>query len=99
MGVNFKPNFGLVLVKRDEAKTTTASGLHLAESHVLPPDTGHVVAVASKREYPQVGARVLMSFAEGDHVAWSYLAGVNITIEGVEYHLLHESEILGKFLD
>ena len=79
---------GKVLVKPDEAESKTASGLFIPDSAQEKPRKGVVVLVgAAKKDEP-------MEVKAGDLVLYSKFGGQGLTIEGEEYLLINQSDII-----
>lgn len=95
----FKPSLDRVLVKRLDAAEKTKSGLYIAPSAQEKPQEAVVVAVGPGMRYVVDGeiVTVPVEYKEGDKVLISKYGSQELKIEGEEYDLLKESEILGKF--
>ncbi|MFP4022808.1 MAG: co-chaperone GroES [Candidatus Paceibacterota bacterium] len=85
-----------VLVKpfeESELESKTASGIIIPETVEKDrPEQGEVIAVGEGRF--QDGERVPMSIKEGDKVVFSKFGYDEVTIEGEEYYILKEDNIL-----
>lgn len=87
--VNFKPNEDRVLVEPAAAEEKTASGIIIPDTAKEKPQKGKVVAVgAGTSEKP-------VTVKEGDEVLYGKYSGTEITIDGVEYLIMRNSDILG----
>jgi chaperonin GroES len=82
-----------ILIKRLEAEEVTKGGIVLPDTAREKPQEGTVVAVGDgkllsdgKRSKPQV--------SKGDRVLFASYAGTDIKVDGDEYMLMSESEIL-----
>ena len=98
-GQDFVPFGDRVLVKQDaESEAEAKSGLiEIPESQKEPPLEGLVKAVGDGRwEY---GAMVRPEAEVGDHVLFGRYAGTPIWINGEEYLLLRDEEIVGRRLE
>jgi len=88
MGVNVKPLSDRVLVKPADAETTTASGLIIPDTAKEKPMRGTVVSAGpGKKDEPT-------AVKEGDTVLYGKYAGTEISIEGADYLIMRESDIL-----
>ncbi len=97
--MSFKPLADHVLVKQQEVKTQTASGLILPSSDVEKPQRAVVIAVGPGKRLKD-GSRSSMSVAKDDVVVFAkYNSGEKITLDGTEYMILKESDILAKIVD
>ena len=83
-----------VLVKRLEAEEKTKSGIYLPESAKEKPQEGKVVAVGPGRM--EEGKRIPMEVAVGDTIIFAKYGGTEINIEGEDYLILSERDILAK---
>ena len=79
---------GKVLVKPQEAETKTASGIIIPDSAKEKPLQGEVVLVGTEKEDEK------MEVAIGDVVLYGKYAGTELNIEGVDYLLVSQSDVL-----
>lgn len=82
-----------VVLKREDASSTTAGGIVLPDSAKDKPQKGTVVAVGDGN-VTRDGKRHPLTVKPGDSVIFSSYAGDEIEISDVEYLLLRESDIL-----
>jgi chaperonin GroES len=82
-----------VLVKRSEAEERTAGGIVLPDTAKEKPKQGVVEAVGSGRTLDN-GERVALTVKKGDTVLFTSYAGNEVTIDGQEYLLMREEDIL-----
>ena len=82
-----------VLVKRTEAETQTAGGIVLPESAKEKPQRGTILALGDGKTLAD-GSRGDFQVKKGDVVLFSSYAGTEIKIDGEEYMLMGESDIL-----
>jgi len=82
-----------VLVKRSEAEERTAGGIVLPDSAKEKPKQGVVEAVGSGRTLDS-GERVALTVKKGDTVLFTSYAGNEVTVDGQEYLLMREEDIL-----
>lgn len=97
--MNFKPSLDRVLVKKEKAgETTSASGLITILSP--PENEATVVAVGPGARYWDSKENTLVTIPVGYEVGQRVMVPQHgltpLTIEGTEYFLLKESEILGS---
>ena len=92
--MKLKPLEDRVVVKPQEAEAVTAGGIHLPESAKEKPLMGDVIAVGEGRLLDS-GARGEMSVKKGDVVLYGKYGGSEVEVDGVEYKILRESELLG----
>jgi chaperonin GroES len=94
--MNLKPLGDRVIVEPLEEEQTTAAGIVLPDTAVDKPQRGTVVAAGPGERSRDTGEIVPLDVAEGDVVVFSKYGGTDITVEGVEYLILRESDILAK---
>ena len=82
-----------VLVKRGEAEETTAGGIVLPDTAKEKPQRGKVVA-AGPGKLLDSGKRGEMSVKKGDEVFYGKYAGTEVKVDGEEYVILRESDVL-----
>ena len=86
--LNITPLADRVVVQPAEAETTTASGIIIPDTAKEKPQKGSVVAVGSgKKDEP-------MTVKIGDAVLYGKYSGTEITIDGNDYLIMRESDIL-----
>lgn len=81
-----------VVVKMVEAEETTKSGIILAGSAKEKPQVAEVVAVGPGGLVD--GKEVVMTVKVGDHVITSKYSGTEIKVDGVEYTIVRQGDIL-----
>ena len=91
--VNVTPMGENVLLKRVEAETTTAGGIVLPDSAKEKPKQGVVIAVGEGRRKDD-GTRTESQLKVNDTVIFSSYAGTEIDVDGVDYLIVREDEIL-----
>jgi len=79
---------GKVLVKPHEAEDKTASGIIIPDSAKEKPRQGTVIMVGAPKKDEE------MEVKKGDVVLYGKYAGQELTIDGEEYLLLSQSDIL-----
>ena len=82
-----------VLLKRLEAEQKTKGGIVLPDTAKEKPQKGTVLAVGDGKLLDD-GTRAKFQVAKGDKVLFSSYAGTEIKIEGEEYMLMDEGDIL-----
>ena len=83
-----------VLVKRVEEESKTAGGIIIPDNHKEKPATGEVVAVGGGHRQTDGTVRAL-DVAKGDKVLFSKYAGTEVKVDGGEYLIMKEDDILG----
>ena len=90
--MNIKPLADNVVIKATEAEETTKSGIVLTSSAKEKPQVAVVVAVGPGGTVD--GKEVVMTVMAGDKVIAAKYSGTDIKIDGEEYTILHQSDIL-----
>ena len=88
MALNIKPLSDRVLVEPAAAETQTASGIYIPETAKEKPQKGTVVAVGGgKKDHP-------MTVKVGDSVLYGKYSGTELKLEGKDYLMMREDDIL-----
>jgi len=82
-----------VLVKRVEAEEKTAGGILLPDSAKEKPKEGKVVAIGDGKQL-ESGERSKFSVKKNDRVLFSAYAGTEVKVDGDEYLIMREDDIL-----
>lgn len=93
--VNLRPLDDRVVVQAVEAEGVTAGGIVLPDSAKEKPQRGKVVAVGPGKLLDN-GNRGQLSVAIGDEVIFGKYGGSEVEVNGEEYKILRESDILAK---
>lgn len=88
-----KPLNDRVLVKRTEELTVTKGGILIPDTAKEKPIEGKVVAVGPGKMSDQ-GQRMTLQVKEGDKVLFGKYSGTEIKVEGEEYLMMREEDIL-----
>jgi chaperonin GroES len=88
-----KPLDDRVLVKQSEAEEKTAGGIVLPDTAKEKPQQGKVIAVGPGKLLDS-GKRGEMGLKKGDEILYGKYAGTEIKIDGEEYVILKESDVL-----
>jgi len=91
--MNIKPLGDRVVIKLVEREEKTASGIVLPDTVKEKPQEGEIVAVGSGRVLEN-GEKVALEVKEGDRVIYSKFAGSEVKVDGEEYLILAERDIL-----
>ena len=92
--MNIKPLADRVVIKMLEAEETTKGGIILAGSAKEKPQIAEVVAVGPGGVVD--GKEVKMELSVGDKVIMSKYAGTEVKLDGEEYIILRQSDVLAK---
>lgn len=82
-----------ILVKRLEAEDVTAGGIVLPDSAKEKPKEGTIIAVGPGRVLDD-GSRGTLQVKKGDRVLFTSYAGTEIKVDGEEYLVMSEDDIL-----
>ena len=93
MAVNITPLHDRVLVKRIEDKETVRGGIIIPDSAKEKPQEGEVVAVGAGKM--EKGTRIPLDVKAGDRILFGKYSGSDIKIDGTEYMIMREDEVLG----
>lgn len=88
-----KPLADRIVVKRLEAQDKTKSGLVLPDSAKEKPQEGKVIAVGTGRLLDDGGVKAL-EVKSGDRVLYAKYSGSEVSLEGEEYLILREEDVL-----
>ena len=92
--MNIRPLYDRLVVKRIEEQETTASGIVIPDSAKEKPQEGEVMAVGRGRRHDD-GKIVVLDVKVGDRVLFGKYSGNEITLEGAEYIIMREDDVLG----
>jgi chaperonin GroES len=92
-GTNIVPLGDRVVLKREEAETTTAGGIVLPDSATSKPQRGRVISVGDGHVTSD-GRKLPLTVKPGDNVIFSSYGGDEIKIGDEELVLMRESDIL-----
>ena len=90
--MNIKPLFDRVVIRMVEAEETTKSGIILTGNAKEKPQVAEVVAVGPGGVVD--GKDITMQVQVGDRVLISKYAGTEVKLDGMEYTILHQGDIL-----
>ena len=93
-----KPLHDRVLVQRLEEEEKTKGGIIIPDTAKEKPQQGKIIAVGPGR-LNEKGERIPMEVKENDRVLFSKYAGNEIKIDGVEYLIMREDDILAILED
>ena len=92
--MKLKPLQDRILVQRIEEKTTTKGGIIIPDTAKEKPAEGKVIAVGQGK-IGDDGKRIPLEIKKGDVVLFGKYAGTEVQIEGDEYLIMREDDILG----
>ncbi len=94
MAVNITPLHDRVLVRRLEEEETAKGGIIIPDTAKEKPHEGEVIAVGNGKM--EKGRRIPLDVKVGDRILFGKYTGNDIKIDGQEYLILREEEILVK---
>lgn len=83
-----------VLIKRLEEETKTAGGIIIPDNHKEKPAMGEVISTGPGYRLTD-GTMRSLDVKKGDKVLFSKYAGTDVKVEGNEYLIMKEDDILG----
>lgn len=93
-----KPLGDRVLVERiEEDVQKTAGGIIIPDTAKEKPQKGKVIAVGEGRKDDN-GKRITMDVDAGDTIIFGKYSGSEVKVDGEEYLIMHESDIIAKIV-
>jgi chaperonin GroES len=90
----FSPLHDRILVRRVEEATTTRGGIIIPDSAKDKPQEGEVISTG-KGKVNEDGKVFPLAVKEGDRILFGKYSGTEIKIDGEEYIIMKEDEVLG----
>ena len=91
--MKIRPLADKVLVQRVEAESVTAGGIVLPDTAKEKPQRGKIVSVGAGKVLDD-GSRSKFQVKKGDSVLFTSYAGTEIKLDGEEYLIMSESDIM-----
>ena len=92
--MNIKPLHDRVVIERIDPEAKTAGGIIIPDTAQEKPQQGKVIAVG-KGKVTEDGKLLGMDVKVGDRILFGKYAGTEIKIEGKEYLMMREDDVLG----
>jgi chaperonin GroES len=92
--MKFRPLHDRVVVKRIESDDKTAGGIIIPDTAKEKPQTGEVISVGPGGR-DESGKLIPIDVKKGDTVLFGKWSGTEVKIDGVEYLIMKESDIMG----
>jgi chaperonin GroES len=92
--MKIRPLYDRVVVKRVEDTETMKGGLYIPDSAKEKPQQGEVVAIGKGKRLED-GKLVALDVQVGDRILFGKYSGSDIKLDGEEYMIMREDEILG----
>ena len=83
-----------VIVKRLDAEEQTAGGIFIPDTAMEKPQEGEVIAVGPGKRMDN-GNLQEMGVKKGDKILFSKYGGTDVKIDGADYLIMREDDILG----
>ncbi|MBV5339716.1 MAG: co-chaperone GroES [Desulfuromonadaceae bacterium] len=91
--MNLRPLQDRIIVKRVEEETKTAGGLFIPETAKEKPQRGEIVAVGNGKK-TEDGKVLPLDVKVGDTVLFGKYAGTEVKVDGNDYLMMREDDIL-----
>ena len=92
--MKIRPLHDRVIVKRLEEERKTASGIVIPDTAAEKPDSGEIIAVGTGKILEDGKVRPL-EVKTGDKVLFGKYSGQTVKIDGVEYLVMREEDLMG----
>ena len=92
--MKFRPLHDRILVERVESEEVTKGGIILPDTAKEKPQQGKIIAVGSGRRTDE-GKIIPLELKAGDTILFGKYSGSEIKIEGTEYLIMKEDNVLG----
>ena len=92
--MKLRPLQDRILVKRVEEEQTTKGGIIIPDTAKEKPAEGKVTAVGNGK-VGEDGKRIALEIKKGDRILFGKYAGTEVKIEGEEYLIMREDDVLG----
>ena len=92
--MNMKPLGDRILVRRVEEQEMKRGGIIIPDTAKEKPQEGEVVAIGPGR-MTEEGKRIAMEVKKGDRILIGKYSGTDVKIDGTEYTILREDDVLG----
>ncbi len=92
--MKLRPLHDRILVQRVEEETETKGGIIIPDTAKEKPAEGKIVA-AGNGKIGDDGKRIALEVKKGDRILFGKYAGTEVKIEGDEYLIMREDDVLG----
>ena len=94
MATKFTPLHDRVLVRRVEEVGTTRGGIIIPDSAKDKPQEGEIISVGRGKSNDE-GKTFPLAVKEGDHILFGKYSGTEIKLDGEDFIIMREEEVLG----
>ena len=92
--MNIRPLYDLIVVKRIDQQETTRNGIVIPDSAQEKPQEGEVLAVGHGKRIED-GSLIALDVKVGDRVLFAKYSGSETKLEGTDYMIMREDDVLG----
>ena len=92
--MTIRPLYDRIVVKRIEERETTRTGIVIPDSAKEKPQEGEVMAIGKGKRLDE-GKMVALDVRVGDRILFGKYSGNDITLDGIEYIIMREDDVLG----
>ena len=92
--MNIRPLYDRIVVKRIEEQETTRTGIVIPDSAKERPQEGEVMAIGRGKRLDD-GKMVALDVRVGDRILFGKYSGNDIKLDGIEYIIMREDDVLG----
>ena len=96
--MNIRPLQDRIIVKRIEEEEKTAGGIIIPDTAKEKPQEGKVIAVG-KGKVSDEGKTIALDIKKGDKILFSKYAGSEVKVNGTDYLIMREEDVLGVVED
>jgi len=96
--MKFRPLHDRVVIKRIEAEAKTAGGIIVPDTAKEKPQQGEVIAVGPGGR-DESGKLIPIDVKAGDRVLFGKWSGNEVVLDGTEYLIMKESDIMGVLVE
>ena len=92
--MNIRPLYDRIVVKRIEEQETTRTGIVIPDSAKEKPQEGEVMAIGRGKRLDD-GKMVALDVRVGERILFGKYSGNDIKLDGIEYIIMREDDVLG----
>ena len=92
--IKFRPLHDRVVVKRIDAEAKSAGGIIIPDTAQEKPSQGEIIAVGPGGR-DEAGKLIPIDLKNGDRVLFGKWSGTEVKLDGVDYLIMKESDIMG----
>ena len=92
--MNIRPLYDRIVVKRIEEQETTRTGIVIPDSAKEKPQEGEVMAIGRGKRLDD-GKMIALDVRVGDRILFGKYSGNEMKLDGIEYIIMREDDVLG----